>query len=76
MDRPDPVDIFVKTLRDARLLKKMTQREVADRIGVTTQTFSNWETESSVPRFDNALKWAALMGYDVRLTTRKQHDEH
>ena len=70
MTQHDPFFLFAETLREARQAKRFTQREVATRIGVSVQTLSNWETGSSSPKFENALKWAAVLGYEVRLTSR------
>ena len=35
-----------------RLKKGITQRQVAEAIGVTVQTVSNWETRYRVPKFE------------------------
>lgn len=37
------------TLRNARKERKLTQRQLADRIGVKYTTYSNWENEHSTP---------------------------
>ena len=37
-------------LRDARKDKKLTQEEVAEKIGVTTTTIQNWEKGKYIPK--------------------------
>lgn len=49
---------FGSRLRTARLASGLTLQQVGDRVGVTGQTISNWETGKSFP---NAAKRNALM---------------
>lgn len=37
------------TLEQARMLKKMSRKEAAERIGVSQNTILNWETGKSYP---------------------------
>lgn len=37
------------TLKAARVNQRLTQREAAEKIGVTKDTVSNWEREKSYP---------------------------
>ena len=39
-------------LLDLRKSKGLSQEEVADKLGVTRQTVSKWETDQSTPDFD------------------------
>ena len=48
-----------------RKRKGMSQQEVADAIGVTRQTVSNWELGQGSPALDKAAELARL--YDVTL---------
>ena len=50
-------------LFELRKTKKMTQDEVAERLNVTRQTVSKWETNQSTPDFDKILPLCEL--YDI-----------
>lgn len=41
---------YESQLMRLRTLRRMTQRELADALGVTEHTVSNWESGRSVPR--------------------------
>ena len=41
-------DTFSKDLRKLRLDKQMTQEQVADKLGVSAQSVSHWETGDSI----------------------------
>lgn len=40
-------------LRKQRQLNKLTQQELADRIGINRGAYSNWENEKREPSFQN-----------------------
>ena len=42
-------DIFSKNLRKLRLEKKLTQEQVAEKLGVSAQSVSRWETGATFP---------------------------
>ncbi len=42
--------------------KKLSQEEVADRLNVTRQTISKWETDQSMPDFDKIVPLCKLYG--------------
>ena len=44
----------------------MSQQEVADAIGVTRQTISNWELGQGAPALDKASELARLYGVTPR----------
>lgn len=50
-------------LFELRKAKKLTQDEVAERLNVTRQTVSKWETNQSTPDFDKILPLCEL--YDI-----------
>ena len=52
-------------LKDLRLKKEMTQKEVADELHVSFQSISKWELNKSYPDLDNLVKLCQL--YDVSL---------
>ncbi len=49
-------------LSDLRKSKHLSQEEVADRLGVTRQTISKWETDQSTPDFDKIIPICDLYG--------------
>ncbi len=56
--------IIMKNLRIARIWAKMTQREVAKKIGIKQTTISNWELGRSQPDFLSLLKLCEI--YHIR----------
>lgn len=50
-------------LMNLRKLKSLSQEEVAEKLGVTRQTISKWETDQSTPDFDKILPLCKL--YDI-----------
>lgn len=49
-------------LSDLRKKKGLSQEEVADKLGVTRQTISKWETDQSTPDFDKIIPICELYG--------------
>ncbi len=49
-------------LSDLRKSKHLSQEEVADKLGVTRQTISKWETDQSTPDFDKIIPICELYG--------------
>ena len=43
-------------IKSARLEKKLTQEQVAELLGVSRQTISNWENEKSDPDIISVIK--------------------
>ena len=52
--------IFGKRLREVRKSKKITQQELADRLGIKRNTYSDWENGKTEPSFENLIKLADL----------------
>lgn len=52
-------------LREARLSRKMSQEELAAKLGVARSTVASWELGISFPRIDKVKKLAALFGCSV-----------
>lgn len=70
-ERPhkDPESVAVRrslaeVLRSHRERSKMTQEFVAEKIGVSRQAVSNWESGASEPSTTNLVKVARLYGVD------------
>ena len=54
-----------ETIKQYRVERKMAQEFVAERIGVSRQAVSKWESGSSDPSTSNLIAWAKL--FDVTL---------
>jgi transcriptional regulator with XRE-family HTH domain len=52
-------------LRKKRERLGLNQREVADKIGVSQSALDFWEKGQSIPRFDRAVRWSEVLGYDL-----------
>lgn len=48
------------TLKAARTIAGLTQRELADKLGISRVTVQAWEAGKSIPRFDQAKKICEL----------------
>lgn len=57
--------IFGKRLREDRKSKKITQQELADRLGIKRNTYSDWENGKTEPTFEILVKLADL--FDISL---------
>ena len=53
------------SLFDARKKKGLSQEEVAEKLGVSRQTISKWETEETVPDIYQAKKLAKIYGLSL-----------
>ena len=53
---------FIKALRKE---KKITQREVAERLGISEKTVSKWETGNGLPEVSLMLPLCELLGISV-----------
>jgi len=57
-----PVSFRAGQIRDLREGLGLSQQEFADRIGVTKQSVSSWETGTSEPSIENLLKIVNVTG--------------
>lgn len=64
-------------LLELRKSKQLSQEEVAERLDVTRQTISKWETDQSTPDFDKIVPLCNLYGIttDELLMGKKQTDK-
>lgn len=53
------------SLAAARVNANMTQKEAAERIGVTPQTIFNWEKGCSEPSIQQAIKLSEVYGIPI-----------
>ena len=56
---------MISEIKNARLEKKLTQEQVAELLGVSRQTISNWENAKSYPDIISVIKMSEC--YDVSL---------
>ena len=57
------MDIFRKNIYELRKLTRFTQREVAQRLGISQPSYIRYENGSAEPTLENLVKIADL--YDV-----------
>lgn len=65
--RMDATHPLVKALRAARLRLGLTQKEVATDVGITHGALSGCEVGQRGVSLDVLTRWAAALGYEVRL---------
>ncbi len=56
---------FAKNIKMERLSNKLTQKQVASQIGITTQSYQAYETGEATPNLLNLLKLCVL--FDLSL---------
>ncbi len=67
---------FGEKLYELRKEKNLSQEEVAEKLNVTRQTVSKWETNQSTPDFDKILPLCELFGISTEeLLTGKKAEE-
>ncbi len=57
--------VFQKRLAELRTLNKLTQKEVAERLGISQPSYIRYENGSAEPTLENLIKLADL--FDVSL---------
>lgn len=68
---------FHEKLYDLRKSSGLTQEEMAERLEVSRQTISNWETGSASPSLDKALELSELFSVSLdELVGRKKTKQH
>lgn len=51
-------NVFPERLKEMRLKRGLTQKELGEKVGVKQNTFTNWENGKREPNFDNLIKLA------------------
>lgn len=59
------------TLREARLMAGARQWKFAREIGTQQPYFSGWERGVRAPSFERIQRWAAALGYELRLVKKE-----
>lgn len=68
------MSFFTDNLKALRKQKKLTQKELAEQIGIKQNSYSDWENGKNEPSLDNIIKLAEvfyvttdeLLGYKVK----------
>lgn len=58
---------LVQFLRDRRLTLGLNQIEVANLLGVSNSTISNYERGSRKPEIEELRAWGRVLGYDLKI---------
>ena len=66
---------IAKNIRDARIKSNLTQDELAEKLFVTRQTVSNYETGKSRPDIDMLFSIAEVLGTDVNILLYGKSEE-
>ena len=48
--------MFCKRLEELRISYNLTQKQLADKLGVTKQTVSNWENDNILPSIETLMR--------------------
>ena len=56
---------FAKNLKMERLARKMTQKQVAEHLGIKTQSYQAYESNVALPNVINLLQLAELFNISV-----------
>lgn len=57
--------IFSERLKTLRKEKKLTQKELAEQIGISQKSYSHWETGKNEASFENLIKLADLLEVSI-----------
>ena len=58
---------LIQTLREARRAGRITQLDLAGRLGITELKVVEWEARRDVPATGNLFRWAQALGYVAEL---------
>ncbi|RKQ70146.1 helix-turn-helix transcriptional regulator [Oceanibaculum indicum] len=61
--------VAMMMLRRAREQRRQTTGDIAPLIGVSRQAVDSWEAGLCSPTFDNLLRWAYVLGCEVRIAS-------
>jgi len=57
--------IFSERLKTLRKEKKLTQKELAEQIGISQKSYSHWETGKNEASLENLIKLADLLEVSI-----------
>ena len=56
---------FAEKLKDLRKQEKLSQESLADKLGVSRQAVTKWETEAGIPDIENLISISKLFGVSL-----------
>ncbi|MFD3561646.1 helix-turn-helix transcriptional regulator [Streptomyces sp. NPDC058686] len=56
-----------RALTTQRKTQKLSQQDVADRIGVSRESLGMWERGERHPSYGDVLKWAVVLGFPLAI---------
>lgn len=65
MDREEIIDCVAETIRIERLRKKLTQQELAEKIGISTKYLNLIENQKSNPSIVVVVQLCLALGLDL-----------
>ncbi|HEY7874390.1 MAG TPA: helix-turn-helix transcriptional regulator [Actinomycetota bacterium] len=63
-------------IREARKRSRLTQRELAERLGTTQGVIARWETGRSSPTFERLHRAVKACGFDLSVRIVPGDDQH
>lgn len=69
MKRGAPIAALVAQLIERRRKAGLQQWQIADPLGVETQTVDAWERLERMPRGHHLVAWAKALGCELKLST-------
>ena len=67
---PEHSNATFLTMREERLLRGLTQQQLADLVGVSKHTLHNIETGKKATFYQNVVALANALGFDMKLIRR------
>lgn len=65
---------LIKQVVESRKKSGFTQRELAEKIGVSQQEISRFENEKHIPKLSNFLRIVDAVGLEIKLDRKKTAD--
>ncbi len=65
MTEENKEEIFAKNLKTIRTFNKLSQKQVADKLGVPVSTYANWEQSRRMPSINEIYKLLKVFEIDA-----------
>ncbi|MDE7454029.1 MAG: helix-turn-helix domain-containing protein, partial [Clostridia bacterium] len=65
MTEENKEEVFVKNLKSLRTINKLSQKQVADKLGVPVSTYANWEQGRRMPSINEIYKLIKVFETDA-----------
>ena len=66
---------FAKRIKELRIDNKITQGELADKLGITPTGVSYWESGKSIPNYDTLKKLSLLFNVSIDYLTGNEKEK-